>query len=389
MVLLIANRVKNITPSVTLAIDSKAKQLKKEGKDIVIFGAGEPDFNTPENIKQAAKKAIDDNITRYTPIGGIPSLKEAVANKFKRDNKIKYDVSEIVVTCGGKHALYNIAMSILNRGDEAILPVPYWVSYEEMIKLSDAKVVFCKTDSKFKLTAEDVKAKITPKTKMLILNSPNNPSGAIVEPEEIKKIAELAVENNFYVVSDECYEFFAYGDREQISIAALNDEIKSLALTANSVSKTYAMTGWRIGYCGANREIIKAMENLQGHSTGNPSNIAQMAALEALNGTQDSVKRMVKVFDKRRRFMHKRLNEIKGISCVEPEGAFYAFPDISETGISSMEFTSKLLDEALVAVVPGKAFGSDKHIRLSYATSMQEIERGLDRIEKWARKIIK
>jgi len=386
---LIANRVKNITPSVTLAIDSKAKQLKKEGKDIVIFGAGEPDFNTPENIKQAAKKAIDDNITRYTPIGGIPSLKEAVANKFKRDNKIKYDVSEIVVTCGGKHALYNIAMSILNRGDEAILPVPYWVSYEEMIKLSDAKVVFCKTDSKFKLTAEDVKAKITPKTKMLILNSPNNPSGAIVEPEEIKKIAELAVENNFYVVSDECYEFFAYGDREQISIAALNDEIKSLALTANSVSKTYAMTGWRIGYCGANREIIKAMENLQGHSTGNPSNIAQMAALEALNGTQDSVKRMVKVFDKRRRFMHKRLNEIKGISCVEPEGAFYAFPDISETGISSMEFTSKLLDEALVAVVPGKAFGSDKHIRLSYATSMQEIERGLDRIEKWARKIIK
>ena len=386
---MIANRVKNITPSVTLAIDSKAKQLKKEGKDIVIFGAGEPDFNTPENIKQAAKRAIDDNITRYTPVGGIPSLKEAVANKFKRDNKIKYDVSEIVVTCGGKHALYNIAMSILNRGDEAILPVPYWVSYEEMIKLSDAKVVFCKTDSKFKLTAEDVKAKITPKTKMLILNSPNNPSGAIVEPEEIKKIAELAVENNFYVVSDECYEFFAYGDREQISIAALNDEIKSLALTANSVSKTYAMTGWRIGYCGANREIIKAMENLQGHSTGNPSNIAQMAALEALNGTQDSVKRMVKVFDKRRRFMHKRLNEIKGISCVEPEGAFYAFPDISETGISSMEFTSKLLDEALVAVVPGKAFGSDKHIRLSYATSMQEIERGLDRIEKWARKIIK
>ena len=386
---MISNRVKNINPSATLAIDTRAKQLKKEGKDIVIFGAGEPDFNTPDNIKQAAKKAIDDNLTRYTPVGGILQLKEAIANKFKRDNKIDYDPSEIMASCGGKHTLYNIAMAVLNKDDEAILPVPYWVSYEEMIKLADAKTIFCRTDEKFKLAAKDLENKITNKTKMLILNSPNNPTGAVADPDEIKKIAKLAIENNFYVVSDEVYEFFVYGKKGQISIASLNNEIKNLAITVNSVSKTYAMTGWRIGYCGANKEIIKAMENLQGHSTGNPSNPAQMAALEAISGPQDSVKHMVKAFDKRRRFMYKRLNEIKGIKCVEPEGAFYAFPDISETGMSSIEFTSKLLDEALVAVVPGNAFGSDKHIRLSYATSMQEIEKGLDRIEKWVKKTIK
>lgn len=384
--ILISERVKNISPSATLAVDSKAKQLKKEGKDIVIFGAGEPDFNTPDNIKEAAKKAIDNNITRYTPISGIPELKQAVVNKFKRDNKINYDTSEIIISCGGKHTLFNIAMSILNKGDEAILPVPYWVSFEEMIKLTGAKVVFCKTDKNFKLTAKAVEEKITKKTKLLILNSPSNPTGAIVEPSEVKKIAKLAVKHNFHVVSDEVYEFFVYGNTNRISIASLNDEIKNLTITVNAVSKTYAMTGWRIGYCGANKEIVKAMENLQGHSTGNPSNIAQMAALEALNGPQDSVKQMVKAFDKRRKFMYKRLNEMQGIICLEPEGAFYAFPDISGTGMTSMEFSERLLDEALVAVVPGVAFGSDKHIRLSYAQSMQDIEKGMDRMEEWVKK---
>ncbi len=382
---MVSDRVKNITPSATLAIDSKAKQLKKEGKDIVIFGAGEPDFNTPENIKEAAKRAIDRNITRYTPIGGIPELKEAVVNKFKRDNKINYDASEVIISCGGKHTLYNIAMSILNKGDEAILPVPYWVSFEEMIKLADADTVFCKTDEKFKLTAEAVEEKISNKTKMLILNSPSNPSGAIAEPSEVNKIAKLAVEHNFYVVSDEVYEFFVYGNKNRVSIASLNDEIRKLTITANSVSKTYAMTGWRIGYCGANKEIIKAMENLQGHSTGNPSNIAQMAALEAINGPQDSVNQMVRAFDERRKFMHKRLNEMKGINCIEPEGAFYAFPDISGAGMKSMEFSSRLLDEALVALVPGIAFGSDRHVRLSYAASMEDIEKGMDRMGKWVK----
>ena len=380
---MLAQRVKGITPSATLAIDAKAKQLRKEGKDVVIFGAGEPDFNTPENIKLDAKKAIDGNFTRYTPVGGIPELKKAIADKFMRENSIDYDVSEIIVSCGGKHSLYNIAMAILDKGNEAILPAPCWVSYEEMIKLAEAKPVFCKTDDKFKLTAEFVEEKVTGKTKMLILNSPNNPTGAIIEPSEIRKIAELAAEHKFYVVSDEVYEHFIYGGKKNTSIASLNDDIKRLTIISNSVSKTYAMTGWRIGYTAASREIITAMENLQSHSTSNPSNIAQYAALEALTGTQESVKKMVKAFDERRKFIHKRLNGISGISCIEPEGAFYAFADISDTGMASVEFAGKLLDEALVAVVPGIAFRSDRHIRLSYATSIHEIEKGLDRMEKW------
>ena len=290
-----------------------------------------------------------------------------------------------MVSCGGKHSLYNITMAILDKGDEAILPLPYWVSYEEMIKLADANIVFCPTNEKFKLTAAAVEEKITKKTKALVLNTPSNPTGAIVDPSEIKKIAELALEHNFYVVSDEVYEHFIYGGNEHLSIASLNEEIKNLTITSNSVSKTYAMTGWRIGYSAGNKEIIKAMDNLQSHSTSNPTSIAQMAALEALNGPQESVRQMVKAFDERRRFIHKRLNEVEGISCVEPEGAFYAFPDISGTGMNSMEFASKLLDEALVAVVPGIAFGSGRHVRLSYAASIREIERGLDRIEDWVK----
>ncbi|MEK6891694.1 MAG: pyridoxal phosphate-dependent aminotransferase [Nanoarchaeota archaeon] len=380
---MLSQRARNIAPSATLAIDAKAKQLKKEGNDVVIFGAGEPDFNTPENVKQAAKKAIDDNITRYTPSGGMAELKKAVADKLMRDNKLSYDVSEILISCGGKHSLYNIMMCVLDKGDEAILPTPYWVSYDEMIRLAEAKTVFCETDSKFKLTAEMVESKITPKTKMLILNSPSNPTGAVVDPEEIKKIAELAVRHNFYVISDEVYEHFVYGNNKQVSMASFGDDIKKLTLISNSVSKTYAMTGWRIGYTAGPKEIIKAMDNLQGHSTSNPTSVAQMAAIEALSGPQDSVKTMVKAFDERRKFIYKRLNEIDGISCIEPEGAFYAFPNIGETGMDSMTFASKLLDEALVAVVPGIAFGSDKHVRLSYATFINEIQRGMDRIEKW------
>ncbi len=382
---MVSNRVKNIAPSATFAIDAKTKQLKKEGKDVINFGLGEPDFNTPKNIKLAAKKAIDSNFTRYTPVSGILELKKVIADKFKRDNNIDYDDSEILVSCGGKHSLYNIAMTILDRGDEAILPVPYWVSYEEIIKLAEAKPVFCRTDDKFKLTTAFVEEKITDKTKMLILNSPNNPTGAIIEPSEIRKIAELAVEHNFYVVSDEIYEHFIYGNKKHVSIASLSEEIKNLTLTCNSVSKAYAMTGWRIGYTAGNKDIIKIMDNLQSNSTSNPCSISQYAALEALSGSQDSVKQMVKSFDERRKLMHKRLNEIEGIYCNEPEGAFYAFPDITETGTGSMEFASKLLDEALVAVVPGIAFGSDKHIRLSYAASIREIERGLDRMENWIR----
>jgi aspartate aminotransferase len=386
---IISNRVKNIAPSATLAVDAKAKQLKKEGKDIVIFGTGEPDFNTPDSIKVAAKKAIDKNITRYTPTGGMPELKQAIVNKFKKDNGISFDASQILVSNGGKHVLYNIMMALLENGDEAILPVPYWVSFEEMIKMTGGKVVYCKTDENFKLTAKDVEKKITKKTKLLVLNSPSNPSGAIVDEKEVEKIAKLAVKHNFFVISDEVYEFFVFGKSKRVSIASLNDKIKDLTVTVNAVSKTYAMTGWRIGYCAARVEIIKAMENLQGHSTGNPSNIAQMAALEALTGPQQSVKQMVKAFDKRRTYMYKRLNNMKGIKCTEPEGAFYCFPDISGTKLKSMEFSERLLTEALVAVVPGIAFGSDKHIRLSYAASMDDIKRGMDRMEEWLEKNVK
>ncbi|MAG91751.1 aspartate aminotransferase [Candidatus Woesearchaeota archaeon] len=380
---MLSARIRGISPSATLAVDAKAKQLKKEGKDMVIFGAGEPDFNTPDNIKEAAKRAVDNNITRYTPAGGMPDLKKAVAEKFKSFNKINYDLSEVMIACGAKHALFNIAMAILDKGDEVIVPVPYWVSYAEMIKLAEAKSVFCKSDDKFKLTAKDVEEKITDKTKAIILNFPNNPSGATIDESELRKIADIAVKNNLYVVSDEVYEHFVYGNSKFVSIASLNEDIKRLTITVNSVSKTYAMTGWRIGYCGAPKEIIKPMTSLQSHSTSNPSNIAQMAALEAITGPQDSVKQMVQAFDERRKFIHKRLNEIDGIKCVEPEGAFYAFADISGTGMNSMDFASKLLDEALVAVVPGGAFGVDICVRLSYATSVKEISKGLDRIDKW------
>jgi aspartate aminotransferase len=381
---MLSERANNISPSATMAIDSKAKQLKKEGKDVVIFGAGEPDFNTPENIKQAAIKSINDNITRYTPVAGLPILKNAIIDKFKRINGINYDVSEVIVGCGGKHVLYNIMQCILDKGDEAILPAPFWVSFEEMIKLGGAKPVICRTDERFKLTSKDVKKSITEKTKLLILNSPSNPSGAIVDREEIKKIARLAVDNNLYVISDEVYEYFTYG-KEHLSIASLNEDIKNLTITANSFSKTYAMTGWRVGYCGASKEIIKAISNLQGHSTSNTSNAAQMAALEALQGPQDSIQEMVKAFDERRKFTHKRLNEIEGVSCVEPEGAFYAFPNISAIGLNSMDFSAKLLDEALVALVPGSAFGCEGHVRISYATSIEELTRGMDRIEKFVK----
>jgi len=316
----------------------------------------------------------------------MPQLKEAVVNKFKKVNNINYEKDEVMISCGGKHALYNVAMTILNKGDEVILPVPFWVSFQEMIKVADGNVVLCKTDEKFKLIFEYIEEKITDKTKMLILNNPNNPSGAIIEKSELVKIAKVAVEKNIYVVSDEIYEFFIYGNKDYASIASLNDEMKNLTITTNSFSKSYAMMGFRIGYCGANKEIIKGMENLQSHSTSNPSNIGQMAAVEALNGPQDSLKIMIKEYGERRKFIYKKLNEIPGISCVEPEGAFYAFPNIIETGMKSSEFASRLLGEALVAVVPGVAFGSDDHVRLSYASSMQEIEKGLDRIDKWVKK---
>ena len=379
----LSSRMKKISPSMTIAVDSKAKQLKKDGKDIVIFGAGEPDFPTPQNIKNAAIESINNNFTKYTPSGGILELKQAVAEKFKRDNKIDYTTSEILISCGGKHTLFNAIMAIVEYGDEVILPNPYWVSYVDMIKIAGGTPVVAETGNRFKISAGIIKKKITKKTKLIILNSPNNPTGSIIDEEELKKVSEIAVKNNIYVISDEVYEHFIYDGKKNLSIASLNDKIKNLTITVNSVSKTYAMTGWRIGYCGANKEIINAMDALQSQSTGNPTSIAQMAAVEALKGNQYTIKEMLRAFDERRNYMVKRLNQMKGISCIMPEGAFYCFADISRTKMNSIEFCTKLLDEALVAVVPGIAFGSDNHIRLSYAASLKEIEKGMDRMEKW------
>ena len=383
---MISKRAAGISPSVTLAITAKAKQMKKDGIDVVGFGAGEPDFDTPKNIKEAAIRSINEGFTKYTPSGGIPELKQAVCDKFRKENNIEYKPNEVLISCGGKHTLYNIMEVLLDHGDEAILPSPYWVTYEEQIKIAGAKPVIVDTSkTNFKLTAEDVKKAITKKTKLLILNSPSNPTGMAVDEKELRKIAELAVQNNFFVISDEVYEFLVYDGKKHVSIASFGEDIKKLTITVNAVSKTYSMTGWRIGYCGGPAEIIKVRDSLQSHSTSNPCSIAQKAALEALTGPQNFKKDWVKAFDERRNYMVKRLNSIKGISCITPEGSFYTFPDISKTGMKSMEFTERLLEEAKVAVVPGKDFGADNNVRLSYACSMENIKKGLDRIEGFCR----
>lgn len=385
---MISKRAAGIAPSVTLAITAKAKQMKADGIDVVGFGAGEPDFDTPDHIKDAAIKAIKEGFTKYTPSGGIPELKSAVCDKFKRENHIDYRPNEVLISCGGKHTLYNIMEVLLDHGQEAILPAPYWVTFEEQIKIAGARPVFIDTSKTgFKLTADSVKKAITSRTKLLILTSPSNPTGMIIDEKELRKIAELAVRHKFYVISDEVYEFLIYDGKKHISIASLNEEIKKLTITVNAVSKTYSMTGWRIGYCGGPAEIIKAMDNLQSHSTSNPCSISQKAALAALNGPNDFLKEWKKAFDERRKYIVERLNKIKGIKCLMPEGSFYVFPDVSKTGLKSMEFTERLLNEAKVAVVPGKDFGADNNVRLSYACSMENIKKGLDRIEEFCNKL--
>ncbi|MFH1850406.1 MAG: pyridoxal phosphate-dependent aminotransferase [archaeon] len=381
---MLSTKLSQIEPSATLAITAKAKQMKKEGKDVVAFGAGEPDFDTPDNIKQAAIKAINDGFTKYTPASGINELKDAIVEKFRKDNGIEYRRENVMVSCGAKHILYNATLATVNEGDEVILPSPYWVTFIEQIRLAGGKPVVVDTGSGFKFTAAMFKKHVTGRTKLLIFNSPNNPTGAIVDRDELEKIAKIAVENKIYVISDECYEKLIYDGNEHVSIASLNNSIRELTITVNAVSKAYSMTGWRIGYCAGPVDLIKGMGGLQDHCTSNPTSIAQMAALEALTGPQDSVGVMAKAFDERRKYMVMRLNRMKGITCNTPEGAFYAFPDVSATGLSSAEFCARLLEQELVAAVPGAAFGDDKCIRLSYATSMKEIGRGMDRMEKFA-----
>lgn len=380
-----AKRVLDISPSATLLISAEVKRLKKEGFEVIGFGAGEPDFDTPDSIKDAAIQAIKENFTRYTPACGIIELREAICSKLKTDNKLDYKPNQIVVSCGAKHSIFNILEVLCEHGDEVILPVPYWVSYPEMIKLTGAKVVFVKTESSnnFKLTKDALKKAITKNTKAIILNSPSNPTGCVYTKDELEFIAKEAVNNKIWVISDEIYEKIIFDTNEHVSIASLSKDIYNLAIVVNGVSKSFCMTGWRIGYIAGPAEVATLIDNLQSHTTSNPTSISQKAALAALKGDQACLASMVKEFQRRRDFMIDKLSNIKGISLVKPGGAFYLFCDISGAGLTSVEFSKRLLEIEKVAVVPGKEFGFDTHIRLSFATDIVTIEKGLDRIERF------
>ncbi|RJQ49783.1 MAG: pyridoxal phosphate-dependent aminotransferase [Nitrospiraceae bacterium] len=389
----LSERALSIKPSPTLAMDAKAKALKAAGEDIVNFGVGEPDFDTPDNIKEAAIKAIRDGFTKYTPVGGIDELKTAIIEKFRADNNLTYEKDEVIVSCGAKHSLYNIAEALFGPGDEVIIPSPYWVTYPDQVILNDAVPVVASTDEKnsFKITPDLLREKLSARTKALILNTPSNPTGLAYDRKNLEAIAELAVKHDFYIISDEIYEKLTYDGFSHASIAALGDDIKKRTIVVNGLSKSHAMTGWRIGFAAGPREIIQAMTNIQSQSTSNPASISQKAAVEALKGPQDFIPKMVAEFDSRRKYMVERLNKIKGVSCITPVGAFYAFPNVSScygkkfqdrTINSSLDLSAYLLEQAKAALVPGMAFGDDRFIRLSYATSTENIKKGLDRIEE-------
>lgn len=391
----ISDKVSNINPSQTLAITAQALKMKREGRKVISFAAGEPDFDTPENIREKAISAIREGFTHYTTSSGIIELKEAIIEKLKKDNNVEYKTSEIIVSNGAKQCLFNAILTLCNPGDEVLLPIPCWVSYTEQIKFAQAVPVFIKTNQEeaFKLSAAQVEEKISPRTRLLILNSPNNPTGAVYEPEELKKIAQLLLKYDIYCLCDEIYEKLIYDNAEHLTIASLSKEIKEKIIIINGVSKSYAMTGWRIGYAAGPEEIISGMSKIQGHSTSNPNSIAQKASVEALLGRQDTIEAMRKAFDERRKYMIDRLNKIKGVSCIVPSGAFYAFPNVTkilEEGIeyngkkidNSFELSNFILQEAEVALIPGSAFEAEGYLRLSYATSLDDIKEGLDRIEK-------
>ncbi len=393
MTMPIAKRAQAIKPSPTLATAAKAKAMKARGIDVVDFGVGEPDFDTPENVKQAGIKAIQSGFTKYTPAGGTDELKEAVVDKLSRDNGLRYEKSQILISCGAKHSLYNIAEALFDPGDEIIIPAPYWVSYPDQALLNDAKPVIVETteEENFKLTAKKLEQAVTGKTKALVLNSPSNPTGLAYDKKTLEEIAAVAVKHKMYVISDEIYEKLIYDGFKHVSIASLGPEIKDLTLVVNGVSKSHAMTGWRIGYAAGPQDVLTAMANIQSQSTSNPASISQKAAVEALRGPQDFVQVMNKEFDKRRKYTVGRLNQIPGVSCLMPVGAFYAFPRISslfgkeangKVIHNSSDLAAYLLDEAMAALVSGDAFGANDYIRLSYATSMENIQKGLDRIEE-------
>ncbi|BDA67100.1 aspartate aminotransferase [Calothrix sp. PCC 7716] len=386
----LAQRVSQVTPSITLAIAAKAKAMKAEGIDVCSFSAGEPDFDTPAHIKAAAAKALEDGKTKYGAASGEPGLRDAIARKLQRENKLDFKPENIIVTNGGKHSLYNLILALIEPGDEVIIPAPYWLSYPEMVTLAGGKSVIVHTDAAngYKITPKQLRASITPNTKLFILNSPSNPTGMVYTPEEIKAIADVIVEKDILVVSDEIYEKIIYDGAKHVSIGSLGAEIFARTIISNGFAKGYSMTGWRIGYLAGPDDLIKATITIQSHSVSNVCTFAQYGAIAALNGEQDCVEEMRLAFAKRREVMYDRLNAIPGLSCPKPDGAFYLLPDIKKTGLKSLDFCNKLLEQHQVAVIPGTAFGADDTVRLSYATDMATIEKGMDRLEKFVKSLI-
>jgi len=396
--MLLSKRVQRIKPSLTIESTIKAEAMKAEGVDVVDFGAGEPDFETPENIKEAAIQAIHEGFTKYTVVGGIPELKDAIIEKLERENRLTYRRSEIVVSCGAKHSLYNLSQALFDAGDEVVIPSPYWVSYPDQVDLADATPIFVETSEEgaFKMTGESLKKVLSSRTKAIILNSPCNPTGTAYTRQELEEIAEIALSKRLYIISDEIYEHIVYDGYCPVSIASLSEEIKHLAILVNGVSKSYSMTGWRIGYAAGPQEIIAAMTKIQGQSTTSPPSISQKASIEALRHSEKSVKMMAAEFEKRRNYVYERLSTIEGVSCFKPIGAFYVFPNISQLFgksykgwkiVNSSDLAAYLLEEARVMTVAGIGFGDDRYIRISYATSMENLKEGLDRIERAVAKL--
>lgn len=383
----ISRRAASLTPSLTLAIEAKAKEMKAAGVDVVGFGVGEPDFATPAHITLAAVKALADGFTKYTPSSGIPELRQAAADKFKRDNGLAYKPSQIIISCGGKHSCCNVVLATCNPGDEVIIPAPYWLSYPEMVRLAEAiPVIIDTTDAtEFKITPAQLRAAITPRTRLFILNSPSNPTGSIYTREELKALGDICVEKGVLIMSDEIYEKLVYDGAEHVSVASFSQQHYEHTIVVHGLAKAYSMTGWRIGLTAAPEAIARAIDAIQSHSTSNPTSFAQKGAVVALNGPQDHLPVWLAEFARRRVYARKRLNSIPGLSCVNARGAFYLFPKVSDTGLKSIAFCAQLLERENVAVIPGIAFGADDYIRLSYATSMENIEKGLDRLERFVR----
>ena len=389
-----SDRIQNVNPSMTLAIDAKAKHMKAQGEDVIGFGTGEPDFNTPERIKQAGIRAIENNETRYTPVGGSDLLKEAIISKLKRDNGLVYEKNQILASCGAKHSFYNLAQVLWQAGDEVIIPAPYWVSFPEIVTLTGARpiIIYAGAEQDFKITPDQIDKAVTPKTRAILINSPSNPTGSAYDKKELEKLADCALRHKLLIISDEIYEQIVFDGFRHTSIASISKEVQKQCVVINGISKSYAMTGWRIGYIAAgDAEITKQAGTLQGQSTSNPCSVSQAASIEALAGPLDEVYAMVSEFEKRRDIIVKHLRQIPGVSCNTPKGSFYSFPDFSKiygkkdtTGKvleGSLDFTDYLLTTEKVAIVPGIAFGADSHARLSFATSLEKIEAGVQRIK--------